>query len=34
MPFLGYTIRLPPGFERVSGDPTAPVAVERQHRGP
>ncbi len=25
MPFLGYTILLPPGFERVTGDTTAPV---------
>jgi hypothetical protein len=25
MPFLGYTMLLPPGFERVTGDPAAPV---------
>jgi len=25
MPFLGYTVRLPPGFERVVGDPALPV---------
>ncbi len=25
MPFLGYTVRLPPGFERVGGDPALPV---------
>ncbi len=25
MPFLGYTVLLPPGFERVTDDPAAPV---------
>lgn len=25
MPFLGYTLRLPPGFERVGSDPALPV---------
>ncbi|MCY7419090.1 MAG: hypothetical protein LH650_11440 [Chloroflexi bacterium] len=25
MPFLGYTLRLPPGFERVGSDPAMPV---------
>jgi len=25
MPFLGYTVRLPPGFERVGRDPAMPV---------
>ncbi len=25
MPFLGYTMQLPPGFERVTGDPATPV---------
>ena len=25
MPFLGYSVRLPPGFERVGNDPDPPV---------